>query len=121
MQPRTTFTQNATDNGVQESTWIMLDAWTPGLVSIQVDVYNNPSDPLVNYTVFCTLDDPNDPLGSVPPQYVTWFAVGDTNLVNSTIPAQMYFTGTPRYIKLVQNSGKGIALLTVVQAGVVPQ
>jgi len=121
MQPRTTYTENATDNGVQESTWIMCDAWTPGFVSIQVDVYNNPSDPLVEYTVYVTMDDPNDPLGAVPINYMTWFTVGNTNLINSTIPAQMYFTGTPRYIKLVQTSGKGAALLTVAQAGVVPQ
>lgn len=120
MQPMTAYTQDAS-TGVKESAWLMCDAWTPGLTSIQVNVYNNPADPPVVYTVFCTMDDPNDPSGPVPVPYVTWFAVGDTNLVNSQIPAQMYFVGTPRYVKLVQQSGPGVALLTVCQAGSVTQ
>ena len=120
MKPRTTFTQNATDNGVQQSTWVYLDAWASPVVGIQVNVYNNPGDPAVVYTVQETMDDPNDPLGSVPPSYMTWFNVGDPNLVNSNIPAQMYFNSPPRYIRLIQTSGKGIALLTVTQALSVP-
>jgi hypothetical protein len=62
----------------------MLDAWASPIVGVQVNVYNAPGDPPVVYTVQETMDDPNDPLGAVPPQFVTWFNVGDPNLVNSS-------------------------------------
>jgi len=120
MQPRTTFTQDATNKGVQTSTWVMLDAWASPVVGVQVNVYNAPGDPPVVYTVQETMDDPNDPLGAVPPQFVTWFNVGDPNLVNSSFPAQMFFNSAPRYIRLVQTSGVGFAMLTVSQALSVP-
>ena len=120
MQPRTTFTQNADANGVQESTWIYLDAWASPVVGVQVNVYQNPGDPPVVYTVQETMDDPNDPLGAVPPAYMTWFNVNQPAMVNGTAPAQMFFNSAPRYIRLIQTAGKGIAMLTVTQALSVP-
>ena len=117
MQPRTTYTENADANGPQESTWVYLDAWIAGTISVQVNLYQDPMDPPVQYTCYQTLDDPTDPLNTIPVNQVTWFPFADANFVNSTIAAQTYFNSAPRFIKLVQTAGTGIALLTVTQQG----
>ena len=114
MQPHVVYTQDADTNGVQESEWIMCDSWCPGPVSMQVNVYG----PAV-YTVESTLDDPNDPASPVPIWAVTWFPCGDSNMVNSSFPAQSYYYAAPRYIRLVQTSGTGIVQLTVSQNGAI--
>jgi hypothetical protein len=116
MRPLVTYTENAAGLGVQISEWLYLDAWCPGPVSVQVAVYNAPGAP-VRYTIQQTLDDPNDPASSVPPAFVSWWNCGDTNLVNSTVPAQTYYASAPRYVRLVQLDGTGIAQLTAVQLG----
>lgn len=118
MQPHVVYTENADANGVQTSEWIMCDSWCPGPVSVQVNVYNAPGAAVV-YTVESTLDYPDDPASPVPVPYVTWFPCGDVNLVNSSFPAQTYYAAAPRYIRLVQTAGTGVAQLTVSQNGTV--
>lgn len=112
-QPHVVFVENASGLGVQVTEWVMCDSYTPGPVSVQVALYQNPLDPPVVYTVQSTLDDPNDPASPVPVPYVTWFNCHDVNMVNSTVPAQTYYASAPRYIRLVQTSGVGIAQMTI--------
>lgn len=119
MQPHVVFVENATGLGAQESEWIMCDSWCPGPVSVQVAIYQNPLDPPVVYTVQSTLDYPDDPASPVPVPYVTWFNCHDVNMVNGTQPAQTYYMAAPRYIRLIQTSGVGIAQLTVSQNGAI--
>lgn len=119
MRPAVVYTENADGLGAQESEWVYLDAWCPGPVAIQVNVYNAPGAPVV-YTVQSTLDDPTDPASPVPPAYVTWFNSGDANMVNGTQPAQSYYMAAPRFVRLVQTAGTGIAQMTVSQAGSTP-
>lgn len=115
MQSQVVYTENAAGLGVQEAGWVYLDSWCPGKVSVQTNVYGPAT-----YTVFSSLDDPNDPAAPVPPAYMTWFAAPSTYMVNSTIPAQMYYDSAPRWIKLVQTAGAGIVQMTVIQMGSVP-
>ena len=116
MRPMVAFTENAAGLGVQITEWLMCDSWCPGPVSVQVAIYNAPGAP-VQYTVQQTLDDPNDPASPVPVPFVSWFNCGDVNLVNSTVPAQTYYAAAPRYIRLVQTNGTGIAQITISQNG----
>ena len=120
MQPHVVFTENATGLGVQVSEQIMCDSWCPGPVSVQVNIYQNPMTltPVV-YTVQSTLDDPNDPASPVPVGYETWFNCHDANMVNGSAPAQTYYASAPRYIRLVQTGGDGIAQLTISQNGAI--
>ena len=120
MQPHVVFTENAQALGVQISEQIMCDSWCPGPVSVQVNVYNVTGSPTpVVYTVQSTLDDPNDPASPVPAGFETWFNCHDINMVNGIAPAQTYYAAAPRYIRLVQISGDGIAQLTVSQNGAI--
>lgn len=114
MQPHVVYTQDADTQGVQTSDWVMCDSWCPGPVSIQVNVYG-----VATYTVESTLDYPDDPASPVPVAYCNWFPCGDVNLVNSSASAQTYYTAAPRYIRLVQTAGTGIAQMTVSQNGTV--
>ena len=118
MKPLVVYTENAAGLGVQISEWVFLDAWCPGPVSVQVAIYNAPGAP-VRYSLQQTLDDPNSPDSPVPIPFVSWFNCGDANLVNSTVPAQTYYTAAPRYVRLVQLDGTGIAQLTVIQHGAI--
>jgi hypothetical protein len=38
-------------------------------------------------------------------------------LVASTVAAQTYLVGAPRYVRLVQTEGTGIAQITCIQSG----
>jgi hypothetical protein len=116
MRPAVVYTENAAGLGVQESEWVYLDAFCDGPVSVQVNCYGP-----VTYSVFSTLDDPTSPDSPVPVPYVTWFACHSAFMVNSNTPGQTYYASAPRFIKLVQTGGAGIAQMTVVQGGVVPQ
>ena len=118
MRPLVAFTENAFTNGVQETEPLSIDFWCSGPISIQVAVYNAPGQ-AVKYTVQTTLDDPNSPSDPVPEAFVSWFNIGDVNLVASTVAAQTYLVGAPRYIRLVQTEGTGIAQLTVIQSGAI--
>ena len=114
MQSQVTYTEDAS-GGVKVSDWIYLDSWCPGKVSVQTNVYGPAT-----YTVYSSLDDPNDTAAPVPVPYMTWFAAPSAFMVNSTIPAQMYYDSAPRWIKMEQTAGAGIVQLTVIQMGVVP-
>lgn len=116
MQPLVVSTSDAS-TAEKESDWIMCDAWTPGLLSVQVNVYNQVGDPDVEYSVYTTMDDPNDPVAPVDIANMTWLPFSDANLVTSILSAQAYSAFTPRYIKLVQLTGPGSATMTVCQAG----
>ena len=116
MRPVVVYTENAAGLGVQISEWIYLDAWCPGPVAIQVNVYNAPGAAVV-WTLQSSLDDPTDPGSPVPPGAMTWFNSGDTNCVNSTVPAQTYYAAAPRFVRLVQLDGTGIAQMSVAQNG----
>jgi hypothetical protein len=118
VKPLVVYTENAAGLGVQVSEWVFLDAWCPGPVSVQVAIYNAPGAP-VRYTVQQTLDDPNSPDSPVPVPFVSWFNIGDVNMVNSTVPAQSYYTAAPRYVRLVQLDGTGIAQMTLIQNGAI--
>lgn len=120
MQPLSVTTSDAT-GGEVESDWIMCDAWTPGLLSIQVDVYNTGGGPAISYSVYTTLDDPNDPMSPVPVVDMTWLPTSITTMVSSLVSASGYSAYTPRYVKLVQHAGDGSAKMTICQAGAVPQ
>ena len=120
MTPHVVYTENATGLGAQESEWIQLDAWCNGPTAVQVNIYQNPLDPPVVYTVQSTLDDPNDPASPVPIFAVTWFNCHDVNMVAGTQPAQTYYMAAPRYIRLLQTSGVGIAQMTISQNGSTP-
>lgn len=119
MTPHVVYTENAFANGAQISEWIQLDAWCCGPTSVQVNVYNAPGQSVV-YTVQSTLDDPNDPSSPVPAYACTWFNCHDVNMVNGTQPAQTYYASAPRYIRLLQTQGTGIAQMTVSQNGSTP-
>ena len=119
MRPTVVFVENADANGVQFSEWMQVDSWCPGPVSVQVAIYQNPLDNPVVYTVQSALDDPNDPASPVPAPYVTWFNCHDVNMVNGTSPAQTYYQAAPRYIRIVQTAGVGIAQLTISQNGAI--
>lgn len=118
MRPLVAFTENAFGNGVQITEPLSIDFWCSGPISIQVAVYNAPGQ-AVKYTVQTSLDDPNSPSDPVPEAYMTWFNSGDPNMVNSIVPAQTYLVGAPRYIRLVQTEGTGIAQITVIQSGAI--
>ena len=114
MQIQVVYTEDAS-GGVKRSDWIYLDSWCPGKVSVQTNVYGPAT-----YTVYSSLDDPNDPAAPVPVPYMTWFASPSTFMVNSTVPAQMYYDSAPRWIRMEQTNGAGVVQLTVIQMGVVP-
>lgn len=116
MRPLVASTSDASTDE-KESAWLMCDAWTPGLLSIQVNTYNQVGDPVVTYTVYATLDDPNDPSNPVPVNDMTWLPIGITTLVTANTSIQAYSAFTPRYLKLVQHTGPGSATITICQAG----
>lgn len=105
----------------KDSDWIMCDGWIPGLLSIQVDVYPADLMDTVSYSVYSTLDDPNDPMSPVPVANMTWLPIADTNLVTTNASAQGYSAFTPRYVKVTQHAGAGGLKMTICQAGSVTQ
>lgn len=98
-------------NGVAGSSWIRLDDWAPATWSIQIDVSGT-----VNYTVQTTLDDPNDPTNPVAIGSVTWLSSSDANLVGASAAKYGTFTGAPRYVRVLLNSGTGTATATLLQS-----
>ena len=98
-------------NGVAGSSWVRLDDWAPAVWSIQVDVSGT-----VNYTVQTTMDDPNDPTNAVAIGSVTWLSSSDANLVSQSSAKGSVFTGAPRYVRVLLNSGTGTATATILQS-----
>ncbi len=70
----------------------------------------------VDVTVQHSFDDPFDP---DPDAIPTWFDSDSSDLVNASANQDGNFAFPPRMIRLLTNSGTGIATLTVVQAGAV--
>lgn len=106
MRPISVSTTDATAGATYSNTVIMDYHGRPE-VSLQVVVTGT-----VNYTVQQTLDNPN--AAGVTP---TWFSHPDANLVGQTVNRQGNYAYIPVAIRLMQSSGNGSAILTVVQAG----
>jgi hypothetical protein len=98
-------------NGVAGSSWVRLDDWAPSAWSIQVNVSGT-----VNYTVQTTMDDPNDPTNPVASTSVAWINSTDSGLVSQSTNKYSTFTGAPRYVRVLLNSGTGTATATVLQS-----
>jgi len=101
-------------NGIASTPWVRLDEWSPGSVSIQVDVTGT-----VSYTVQSSNDDPNSPTNPVTPSAVTWINTNDANAVNATAAVQTNFLIVPLWGRVLLNSGTGSLSATFVQSGVV--
>jgi hypothetical protein len=102
-------------NGVASTPWVRLDEWSPGTVSIQVNVTGT-----VSYTVQSSNDDPNSPTNPVLPSAVVWINTNDTNAVNATASLQTNFLIVPLWGRVLLNSGAGSLIATFVQSGAVP-
>lgn len=109
MRPIRVTTTDASGGAVNSNTAV-LDYYGITDVSLQVVVTGT-----ANYTVQQTLD---NPLNSS--QTVTWFNHPDPNLVAVTASAQGNYAYIPVAVRLVQNSGSGSAILTIVQGGLHP-
>jgi len=101
-------------NGIASTPWVRLDEWSPGSVSIQVNVTGT-----VSYTVQSSNDDPNSPTNPVTPSAVTWINTNDANAVNATAAVQTNFLIVPLWGRVLLNSGTGSLSATFVQSGVV--
>lgn len=101
-------------NGIASTTWVRLDEWSPGSVSIQINVTGT-----VNYTVQSSNDDPNSPTNPVAPSAVKWITTNDASAVNATTTLQTNFLIVPLWGRVLLNSGSGSLSATFVQSGVV--
>lgn len=98
-------------NGVGGSAWVRMDDFALSNISIQCNVSGT-----VNYTVQSTLDDPNDPFYPVAPANMTWIASSDLAVVGANSSQQSNFLFTPRYSRVLINSGTGTVVTTYLQA-----
>lgn len=114
MRPITVTTSDATSGNV-ESSWVFLDAYAFAPVTVQVNVTGSAT-----YTVYSTLDDPNDPTNPVAANAMTWIPSSTAALVNANSSQQGYFTAVPKYVKIVQTAGNGSCAATVLQPANVP-
>lgn len=115
MRPVTVTTSNATGGNV-ESSWVFFDAYAFAPISIQVNVTGTAT-----YTVYSTLDDPNDPTNPVASGSMTWIPSSTAALVGATTSQQGYFTAIPKYAKIVQTAGSGSCSATFIQPAAVPK
>ena len=99
-------------NGVAASPWARMDEYMWPDVSIQCNVTGT-----VIYTVQSTLDDPNDASNAVAAASVVWVNTTDTLAVNATTSLQTNFGFTPRWFRVLLNSGTGSVRSVVYQAG----
>lgn len=112
MRPITVSTSDASGGNV-ESSWVFFDAYAFAPISIQVSVTGTAT-----YTVYSTLDDPNDPTNPVAANSVTWVPLSDLSAKSGSL--QSTFTGIPKYAKLVQTAGSGSCAATFIQPANVP-
>ena len=96
-------------NGIASTPWVRLDEYALPQTAIQVDVTGT-----VNFTVQSTLDD------NASPATNTWVNTSDSLAVNVTGTIQTNFAFTPRYARVLLNSGSGSVTATFLQSGVVP-
>jgi hypothetical protein len=104
-------------NGVGGSPWIRMDDFAPSNISIQCNVASGS----VNYTVQSTLDDPNDPFFPVAPDDMTWINSSDLAVVAANSSQQSNFLFTPKYARVLINSGTGTLRSTFLQSSNGPE
>lgn len=98
-------------NGIGGSRWVRFNDFAPSNISIQCDVTGT-----VNYTVQATLDDPNDPFNPTPAEDVIWVNSSDAAVVASSSTQQSNFLFTPKYARILVNSGSGTVVATFLQS-----
>ena len=98
-------------NGIGGSRWVRLNDFAPSNISIQCDVTGT-----VNYTIQATLDDPNDPFDPTSAENVIWVNSSDAAVVASKSTQQSNFLFTPKYAKVLINSGSGTVVATFLQS-----
>jgi len=98
-------------NGVGGSRWVRFNDFAPSNISIQCNVTGT-----VNYTIQATLDDPNDPFNPTPAEDVIWVNSSDAAVVSSSSTQQSNFLFTPKYAKVLINSGSGTVVATFLQS-----
>jgi hypothetical protein len=98
-------------NGIGGSRWVRFNDFAPSNISIQCDVTGT-----VNYTIQATLDDPNDPFNPTPAEDVIWVNSSDAAVVASNSTQQSNFLFTPKYAKVLINSGSGTVVATFLQS-----
>ena len=98
-------------NGIDGSRWVRLNDFAPSNISIQCDVSGT-----VNFTVQSTLDDPNDPFSPTPAEDVVWVDSSDLAVVAANSTQQSNFLFTPKYAKILINSGSGTVTATFLQS-----
>ena len=113
MRPITVSTSDASSADV-ESDWVFFDAYAFAPISIQVSVTDSAT-----YTVYSTLDDPNDPTNPVAEGDMVWVAAS-TALTDANSSLQGSFTSIPKYAKIVQTDGTGSCRATFIQPANVP-
>jgi hypothetical protein len=99
-------------NDVAASPWVMLDPWALPAVAVQLNVSGT-----VNYTLQQSLDDPNDPTNPTTAASMTWIDSADTEVVAATTAQQTNYAFTPRYVRVLLNSGAGSTTATIIQSG----
>ena len=98
-------------NGIGGSRWVRFNDFAPSNISIQCDVTGT-----VNYTIQATLDDPNDPFNPTPAEDVIWVNSSDAAVVASSSTQQSNFLFTPKYARVLINSGSGTVVTTFLQS-----
>lgn len=98
-------------NGIGGSPWVRFDDFAPSNISIQCNVSGT-----VNYTVQSTLDDPNDPFNPVSPADMVWISSSDLAVVAANSSQQSNFLFTPKYARVLINSGTGTLTATFLQS-----
>jgi len=101
-------------SGVAGSPWVCLDMWAPSFISIQTNVTGT-----VNYTIQQTLNDPNDPDFPVALASVNWINSNDTAVVSATTSQQSNYIFSPKFARVLLNSGTGSVTAIFAQSGVV--
>jgi hypothetical protein len=96
-------------NGIADTPFIGLDPWAGGPVSAQAVVTGT-----VNYTIYVSNDNPNDPFSPVAPYNMTWDS-SQTVVVGSSTSQMFTFAQAPLFIKATINSGTGSVTVTAVQ------
>jgi hypothetical protein len=96
-------------NGIADSPWINFDTWAGGTAACQAVVSGT-----VNYTVYCSNDDPNSYGNPVAYNAMTW----DSNyagVVAGTASGFFQLSQIPQWLKVRLNSGSGSVTLTAIQ------
>jgi hypothetical protein len=94
--------------------WVRLDEYSPGTVSIQVNVTGT-----VNFTVQSSNDGQMDSPTGLAQNYV-WITTNDANAVNATASLQTNFLFVPIWGRVLLNSGSGSIKAIFVQSGMAP-